>query len=91
MNDIIYFNVNSLSIKQVNDLLDKVALGNTEHKKADTRKALQDLLRSTSALEQVKYPQFRDIIELHTIATVHYNQCDWFCALQKMNANCWRE
>jgi predicted nucleotidyltransferase len=43
----------SLSIKQANDLLDKVAMGNVEHKKADTRSALQILLRNTSALEQV--------------------------------------
>ena len=44
----------SLTIKQVNDLLDKVAMGNVEHKKADTRNALQVLLRNTSALEQGK-------------------------------------
>ena len=37
----------------MNDLLDKVAMGNVEHKKADTRNALQVLLRNTSALEQV--------------------------------------
>lgn len=43
----------SLTIKQVNDLLDKVAMGNMEHKKADTRGALQILLRNTSAVEQV--------------------------------------
>ncbi|CAB3983648.1 DNA ligase 4 [Paramuricea clavata] len=42
----------SLTIKQVNDLLDKVAMGNMEHKKADTRSALQILLRNTSAVEQ---------------------------------------
>ncbi|XP_046858902.1 DNA ligase 4-like isoform X2 [Xenia sp. Carnegie-2017] len=42
----------SLNIKQVNDLLTKLAMGNSERKKSEMRNALQSLLRNTSALEQ---------------------------------------
>lgn len=43
----------SLKIDQVNEHLDQVAQGNVEHKREDVKKALQLLLRNTSALEQV--------------------------------------
>lgn len=43
----------SLKIDQVNKHLDQVAQGNVEHKREDVKKALQLLLRNTSALEQV--------------------------------------
>ena len=43
----------SLKIDQVNKYLDQVAQSNIEHKREDVKKALQLLLRNTSALEQV--------------------------------------
>ncbi|KAJ7378945.1 DNA ligase (ATP), partial [Desmophyllum pertusum] len=39
-------------IDQVNKHLDQVAQANVEHKRDDIKKALQLLLRNTSALEQ---------------------------------------
>lgn len=66
----------SLSIKEVNDLLDKVAYGNMECKKADTKKALQGLLRSTSALEQVEFPKVWCI-----------NQCYFTKNIQQITSN----
>lgn len=43
----------SLKIDEVNKHLDQVAQANVEHKRDDVKKALQLLLRNTSALEQV--------------------------------------
>lgn len=43
----------SLKIDQVNKHLDQVAQANLERKRDDVKKALQLLLRNTSALEQV--------------------------------------
>ena len=43
----------SLKIDEVNKHLDQVAQANLEHKRDDVKKALQLLLRNTSALEQV--------------------------------------
>ena len=43
----------SLKIDEVNKHLDQVAQANVERKRDDVKKALQLLLRNTSALEQV--------------------------------------
>ena len=48
----------SLKIDQVNKHLDQVAQANLERKRDDVKKALQLLLRNTSALEQVWYMYF---------------------------------
>ena len=45
----------SLKIDEVNKHLDQVAQANLEHKRDDVKKALQLLLRNTSALEQVSF------------------------------------
>jgi len=45
----------SLKIDKVNKHLDQVAQANLEHKRDDVKKALQLLLRNTSALEQVGF------------------------------------
>ena len=45
--------IRSLKIDEVNKHLDQVAQANLEHKRDDVKKALQLLLRNTSALEQV--------------------------------------
>lgn len=47
------YGILSLKIDQVNKHLDQVAQGNVERKRDDVKKALQLLLRNTSALEQV--------------------------------------
>lgn len=43
---------NSLMVSQVNEYLDDLAMSNTKKDRAGMRKALQLLLRNTSALEQ---------------------------------------
>ena len=43
----------SLKIDQVNKYLDQLASANIDHKRDEAKKALQLLLRNTSALEQV--------------------------------------
>ena len=58
----------SLKIDQVNKHLDQVAQGNVEHKREDVKKALQLLLRNTSALEQVL-----TIVKSHVVYTILLN------------------
>jgi len=45
----------SLKVDEVNKHLDQVAQANLERKRDDVKKALQILLRNTSALEQVGF------------------------------------